>query len=63
VQVAVVTRKGKIRRVFGPAVLPGDDMVNVEGCKGYVCLEDSAVLAVVAGALENKATERLVHQV
>jgi hypothetical protein len=35
----------------------------VEGGKGHVCLKDTAVLAPVAGALANKATERLVHQV
>jgi hypothetical protein len=62
-QVAVVTRKAKLRRVIGPTVLPGDDTVDVEGGKGHVCLKDIAVLAVVAGALTNKATERLVHQV
>ena len=59
----MVTRKGKIHRVIGPAVLPGDDVVDGEGCKGHVCLEDTAVLAAVDGALTNKATERLVHQV
>jgi hypothetical protein len=37
--------------------------MDVEGGKGQECLKDTAVLAAVAGALTNKATERLVHQV
>jgi hypothetical protein len=44
-------------------VLPRDDVVEMEGCKGHVCLEDTVVLAAVADTLANKATERLVHQV
>ena len=47
VQVAVPASQGQVGRAIPAAVLPGDDMLDVEPCERQVLLRDAAVLAAI----------------
>ena len=61
VQVAVVTRPGKIRFGGWAAVLPGNDVFAMESKEGILVLMRPAVFAAVARSAANEIAKNGVH--
>src|SRR5581483_1007005 len=53
---------GKVLRAVAAAVLPGDDMVDVEAEERLVLLAEAAVLAALARPLADQPARRGIHQ-
>lgn len=62
VQITINTRQGKIVASIGPAVLPGDDVLDMERGKRCIVLMQLAVFAAIASPLPDKGLRRRVHR-
>lgn len=60
VSIAVVASQSKIGLVITPAVLPCDDVLNME-CDSVVLLQDSAILATAVGSNTYSCSRFSVH--
>lgn len=60
-QIAVDAGEGKIANIIATAMLPGNDVLNVEGGKGRVVLMQLTVFATITSALANENSRRFLH--